>query len=319
MTADLAYSYDDILLYPQQGVVKSRSEVDTTAYIGKYIMNMPIFSSPMETVTGLEMAYAMAARGCIGVMHRFGPPSLLDEWAYLVKAKYPAMPVAIAVGFDDWGNVGVDADIHVLDVAHADTAPMLRYVDAIKARHPDKILVAGSVATYNGARRLFNAGADVLRVGIGAGAACTTRTKTGFGVPMVVSIEECASVAKSFGKQIIADGGIKNSGDVVKALAVGADFVMIGRMLAGTKEAPKGRQYFGQASSMSSAYNGRYEEGAVGEVEDQGTVYEVLHQIEDGLRSGISYGGGSNIQEMQRRAMYRIVTPLTMGESGVRI
>ena len=316
---ELAYSYDDILLYPQQGVVKSRGDVDTSAYIGEWKMRMPIFSSPMETVTGVEMAREMAMLGCVGIMHRFGPPSLLDEWVYLVRSKHPNMPIAVAIGYDDWGNVGIDADIHVLDVAHADTAPMLRYIDAIKARHPNKILVAGSVATYNGARRLFNAGADVLRVGIGAGAACTTRTKTGFGVPMVTSIQECASVAKSFGKKIIADGGIKNSGDVVKALAVGADFVMIGRMLAGTKEAPRGREYFGQASTASSAYNGRYEEGAVGEVEDQGTVYEVLHRIEDGLRSGISYGGGSNIQEMQRRANYRIVTPLTMGESSVRI
>ena len=314
-----ALSFDDILLYPQQGVVASRSEVDPGAEIGGWKMTLPVFSSPMETVTDREMAKAMARLGCIGVMHRFGTPGQLDEDIYMLRVSAPPMPVAIAIGYDDWPNVGLDANILVLDVAHADTMPMLKYMEAIKDRYPDKILVAGSVATYNGARRLINAGADILRVGIGAGAACTTRTVTGFGVPMVTSIQECASVAQSFGKKVIADGGMKNPGDIVKALAVGADYVMLGRMLAGVNEAPKGNAYFGQASNKSAATNGRYIEGAAGTVERAGPLVNVLGAIEDGIRSGISYGGGRNIEEMRLRAVIQQVSPLTMGENGVRI
>lgn len=271
----------------------------------------------MEAVTDGNFAWGMAREGCLGVIHRFQRVKTVHDWVFTLQGG--GYLAAIAIGYDDWDRVKIPADILVLDVAHADTKAMLTYVEQIKGLHPDKILVAGSVATYNGARRLINAGADILRVGIGAGAACTTRTVTGFGVPMVTSIQECASVAQSFGKKIIADGGIKNTGDIVKALAIGADYVMMGRMFAGAKESPYGNRYFGQASVSSAANTGRHIEGASGEVEESGTLAEILDGIEDAIRSGVSYGGGTTIEEMRLRAVIQQVTPLAMIESSVRI
>lgn len=318
MTPQKALSYDDVLLYPQQGVVASRSEVDTGTMIGDWHMRLPVFSSPMETVTGLDMALAMAREGCIGVLHRFGTHDDMVEDVEHLRSRGPAMPTAIAIGLRD-NRASIDADILVLDAAHADTKDVLLYLEAVRKDYPDKILVGGSVATYNGARRLINAGVDILRVGIGAGAACTTRTVTGFGVPMFTSVQECSSVADSMGKKIIADGGIMNTGDIVKALAAGADYVMMGRMFAGTVQSPMGQAYFGQASSQSAAHGGKYIEGASGYIDDQGTVSDVLQDIDDALRSGISYGGGTDIKTLRERAQFHEVSPLAMAESSVRV
>ncbi len=312
-----ALSYDDILLYPQQGLLKSRKEAIVYTLLDGWHLRLPVISSPMETVTDGNMAVEMAKNRCLGVIHRFQDPKIMHD--YVLTLKGMNRPAAIAIGYNDWDRVAIPADILVLDVAHADTKPMLTYLERIKGENPDKTLVAGSVATYNGARRLINAGADILRVGIGAGAACTTREVTGFGVPMVTSIQECASVASSFGKTIIADGGIKTTGDIVKALAVGADYVMMGRMFAGVNESPLGNKYFGQASANSAAHDGRHIEGESGSVEAQGGLSEVLDRIEDAIRSGISYGGGTTIEEMRLRAVIQTVTPLAMIENGVRI
>lgn len=312
-----ALSYDDILLYPQQGVLKSRKDADVHADLGKWKLRLPVISSPMETVTDGRMAYYMAIEGCLGVIHRFQDAKTIHEWVLIIQAS--GKPAAIAIGYDDWERAAIPADILVLDVAHADTKAMLTYLERIKAENPDKLLVAGSVATYNGARRLINAGADILRVGIGAGAACTTREVTGFGVPMVTSIQECASVAASFGKQIIADGGIKTTGDIVKALAIGADYVMMGRMFADVREAPRPGEYFGQASNRATEASGRHVEGASGTVEVRGSLAQRLNDVEDAIRSGVSYGGGRTIEEMRLRAVPQTVTPLAMIESGVRI
>jgi IMP dehydrogenase len=316
-------AYDDVLLYPQQGVVGSRSEVDVRAELPGWPLplRLPIWSAPMETVTDFHMARAMSQQGCIGVINRFQPDTQTTSDARDLKRELPLNPVAVAIGafVPQWLRHCQEIDILVLDVAHADTKDMLLNIEIIRREFPDKILVAGSVATYNGARRLINAGADILRVGIGAGAACTTRTVTGFGVPMVTSIEECSSVAQSHGKKIIADGGINTTGDIVKALAVGADYVMMGRMFAGVDESPKGNEYFGQASHKSAAHTGRHIEGHAGEVSPTGPLQDVLDDIEDAIRSGVSYGGGHNIEEMRQRASTLLVSPLAMKENGTRI
>lgn len=313
-----ALSYDDILLYPQQGVVASRSEVDITASLNGWVFRMPIMSSPMETVTDANFAECMAREGVLGVMHRFMAPSELDERMSWFKLRNPESPVAIAIGMEELKSPMLDPDIAVLDVAHSDTEPTLRAIENYKRVKPHVYLIVGSIATYNAARRAINAGADALRVGIGAGAACTTRTVTGFGVPMVTSIMEVSSVAQASGTPVIADGGIKTTGDVVKALAIGADWVMMGRMFAGVEESPHGTDYFGQASIRSAAHTGRHVEGEVGTVQPQGTLSGVLDGIEDAIRSAVSYGGGTNLEELRQRAVIQEVSPLAMVENGVR-
>lgn len=317
-------SYDDILLYPQHGVVASRSEVDISATLNGWKFRMPVMSSPMETVTDNNFAVKMHQAGCLGVIHRFSREGDHKFKFDKVDERFRNNnyhPHAIAISGTelyrlDWLPDYID--IAVLDVAHADTKVMLKGVDDFKRRYPDKFLIVGSIATYNAARRAINAGADALRVGIGAGAACTTRTVTGFGVPMVTSIQEVANVAQPHDIPVIADGGIKTTGDVVKALAVGADWVMMGRMFAGVEESPHGTEYFGQASPKSAAHTGRHVEGAVGKVAPQGSLSSVLDQIEDAIRSGVSYGGGRTIEEMRQRTVIQEVSPLAMVENGVR-
>jgi IMP dehydrogenase len=320
VTANTALSYDDILLYPHKGKVASRSDVDISIRLGNWTLPTPFISSPMETVTDKYMARALFDNMAgLGVLHRFGV--FADSRASTDKLRgWGVAPIATAIGYGDMERLYLEnVDIFVLDVAHAYSIKVLEWISMIKRKRPDVYLIAGSIATAAGALEVLDAGADALRVGIGSGAACTTRTVTGFGVPMVTAIQEVASVAKHREVPIIADGGIKNSGDVVKALAVGADAVMLGRLLAGCDEAPLQGSYFGQASSKSAASNGSHIEGASGEIEDVGPVAGVIEQLSQGLRSGISYGGGTNIKEMQAIAAYNIVTPLSMVESGTRI
>lgn len=304
-------SYDDILLYPQQGHLASRKDADITATLNGWTFRMPIMSSPMETVTNNKFATKMSQYGCLGVIHRFKPDERYNNTV--------AIPKAIAIGFDELVLRQPDyVHIAVLDVAHSDTGPTLRAIEQFKVVNPHVFLIVGSIATYNAARRAINAGADALRVGIGAGAACTTRTVTGFGVPMVTSLQECSQVAQAHDIPVIADGGIKNTGDIVKALAVGADWVMMGRMFAGTDESPRGNNYFGQASNQSAAHTGRHVEGASGTVEPSGPLVQVLDDIEDAIRSAVSYGGGTNLEEFRQRAVIQEVSPLAMVENGVR-
>ena len=314
-----ALSYDDILLYPQQGVVASRSEVDISASLNGWRFRMPIMSSPMETVTDHRFAQYMRGCGVLGVIHRFGS---VDSFGNKIDERYInniSSPHAVAIGYDELSaKIPQYVSIAVLDVAHSDTEPTLRAVEGFKKVNPHVFLIVGSIATYNAARRAINAGADALRVGIGAGAACTTRTVTGFGVPMVTSIQEVAAVAQTHDIPVIADGGIKTTGDIVKALAVGADWVMMGRMFAGVEESPRGTDYFGQASVKSAAHTGRHVEGEVGTVQPSGTLANVLDGIEDALRSAVSYGGGASLEEFRQRAVIQEVSPLAMVENGVR-
>lgn len=315
MSIKQALSFDDILLKPQEGIIDSRSLVDISIELGKWKLPTPFISSPMETVTDMRMAIALNKAGGLGVLHRF------SKFANSRAAtdglhSMGVSPIATAIGYGDHERLWLEhVDFFVLDVAHAYSRKVLHWVEAIKKNRPEVYLIAGSVATFEGALALRDAGADALRVGVGSGAACTTRLVTGFGVPMVTAIEQCFAA----GIPVIADGGIKNSGDIVKALAVGASAVMLGRLFAGCDEAPRPGEYFGQASEKSAASNGSNIEGTVGLIEDVGPVREVVKQLAEGLRSGISYGGGTDIQGLWDNAEYYQVTPLSMTETGTRI
>lgn len=219
------------------------------------------------------------------------------------------------------------ADAIVIDTAHGHSAGVLRKIAEIRAHFPNRTLIAGNIATAEGARALYEAGVDVVKVGIGPGSICTTRVVAGVGVPQVTAIYDAASVAREYGKTIIADGGIKYSGDIVKALAAGGDAVMLGSMFAGTDEAPgeteiyQGRKFktyrgMGSIAAMKKGSSDRYFQGSVneanklvpegieGRVAYKGAVSDIVFQMIGGIRSGMGYVGAANLKELHDNAQF---------------
>lgn len=233
-------------------------------------------------------------------------------------------------------DAGVDAI--VIDTAHGHSAGVLRKISEIRASFPDRTLIAGNVATASGTAALFDAGVDIVKVGIGPGSICTTRIVAGVGVPQITAVYDAASEARKRGKAIIADGGIKFSGDIVKALAAGGTAVMLGGMLAGTDEAPgefeifQGRRFktyrgMGSLAAMSHGSSDRYfqsgvneanklvPEGIEGRVAYRGALADVIYQMEGGLRSGMGYVGAANIAALQGNAQFVKITGAGLKES----
>ncbi|MFS5460981.1 IMP dehydrogenase [Streptococcus agalactiae] len=219
------------------------------------------------------------------------------------------------------------ADAIVIDTAHGHSAGVLRKIAEIRAHFPNRTLIAGNIATAEGARALYDAGVDVVKVGIGPGSICTTRVVAGVGVPQITAIYDAAAVAREYGKTIIADGGIKYSGDIVKALAAGGNAVMLGSMFAGTDEAPgeteifQGRKFktyrgMGSIAAMKKGSSDRYFQGSVneanklvpegieGRVAYKGSVADIVFQMLGGIRSGMGYVGATNIKELHDNAQF---------------
>ena len=219
------------------------------------------------------------------------------------------------------------ADAIVIDTAHGHSAGVLRKIAEIRAHFPNRTLIAGNIATAEGARALYDAGVDVVKVGIGPGSICTTRVVAGVGVPQITAIYDAAAVAREYGKTIIADGGIKYSGDIVKALAAGGNAVMLGSMFAGTDEAPgeteifQGRKFktyrgMGSIAAMKKGSSDRYFQGSVneanklvpegieGRVAYKGSVADIVFQMLGGIRSGMGYEGAANIKELHDNAQF---------------
>lgn len=308
-------TFDDVMIAPRLGVVSSRDEIDTSTTIAGWGFKIPVMSAPMQAVTERRMAIEMAKVGGLGVIHRFSTALYQQRWLTSVPR-----PKAMAIGMK--GGIErakiVDCDILVMDVAHAHSKDGIEFVKAVKKEFPDRMLIAGSVASRSGARDLLEAGADALRVGIGPGHACTTRIQTGCGIPQLSAIIDCSEVAAEYGKQVIADGGIRSSGDIVKALAAGASCVMIGRLLASAIESPLPGRYFGQASA-ASAVSSRYIEGDVGAVEMNGRVSQIIDSLMAGVRSGISYAGAYDIPSLQEKAHFIRVSAASVIESHPKI
>ena len=229
------------------------------------------------------------------------------------------------------------ADFLVLDSAHGHSRNILDAIRAIKAAHPDCQLVAGNVGTYEGAKALIAAGADAVKVGIGPGSICTTRVVAGVGVPQITAIMEASRACREAGKRLIADGGVKFSGDIVKAIAAGGDTVMMGGLFAGTEESPgetvlyQGRTYkiyrgMGSIDAMREGSSDRYfqekskklvPEGIVGRVPFKGPVTESIYQLVGGLRSGMGYCGCATIEDLQEKAQFVRISPAGLRESHV--
>ena len=233
--------------------------------------------------------------------------------------------------------VRVRADVLAIDSAHGHSSRVLEAVRAVKKAFPGVGLLAGNVATYEGALALIDAGADAIKVGIGPGSICTTRVVSGAGVPQITAISECSRAAREFGVPVIADGGIKYSGDITKAIAAGADTVMIGSLLAGTDESPgetilyQGRTFktyrgMGSMSAMSQGQANRYEqdpasklvpEGIEGRVAAKGPLADLVYQLVGGLRSGMGYCGVPDIPSLQKNARFLRISPAGLRESHV--
>ncbi|EIN8086416.1 IMP dehydrogenase [Campylobacter jejuni] len=248
---------------------------------------------------------------------------------------------AIGVGQMDRVDALVEAgvDVVVLDSAHGHSKGIIDTVKAIKAKYPNLDLIAGNIATAAAAKALCEAGVDAVKVGIGPGSICTTRIVSGVGVPQISAIDECVEEANKFGVPVIADGGIKYSGDIAKALAVGASSVMIGSLLAGTDESPgelftyQGRQYksyrgMGSLGAMQKGSSDRYfqqgtaqdklvPEGIEGRVPYVGSIRSVVHQLLGGLRSSMGYVGAKDIEDFQKRAEFVEITTAGLKESHV--
>ena len=352
-------TFDDVLLIPAESHVLP-NEVNLSTQLAKNIkLNIPLISAGMDTVTEGPMAIAMALQGGIGVVHKnMSIQAQAGEVANVKSVVVPANATKAAV--DDQNRllcaaaVGVTsdtferatalleagADAIVIDTAHGHSAGVLRKIKEIRDHFPDATLIAGNVATGEATKALFDAGVDVVKVGIGPGSICTTRVVAGVGVPQITAIYDAASVAREYGKPIIADGGIKYSGDVVKALAAGGNAVMLGSMLSGTTEAPgevfeeNGKRYksyrgMGSVGAMAQAHGSsdRYFQGGVNEanklvpegiearVEYKGDVSDIVFQIDGGLRSGMGYVGAPDIPTLIDKAQFVQITNAGLRES----
>ena len=323
-----ALTYDDVLLVPSYNHWESRKVVDTRVSDRTGILNLeiPVMTSNMDTITESGMANFINSKGGIGVLHRF---MSVEDNVKMFKECNPPVFVSVGCSDDDLQRAEAlhdsGAGFFCIDVAHAHAKYVGRTLKNLRdLLGKNSCIMAGNVATYAGADYLASCGADIVKVGIGGGSVCTTRIKTGFGVPNLTAIKDCSRVDRS----VVADGGIRNPGDVVKALAFGADFVMIGSMLAGTRPTPgnvitrttdDGRElrvkmYRGMASSeVHDDYHGglaewKTAEGISVEVEYRESEETIIADIVGGLRSGMTYAGASSIRELQRKLDYVRIT-----------
>lgn len=327
-----ALTYDDVLLVPALSGISSRSlPILKTRLTKKIEIHIPIISANMDTITEKEMALAMAHLGGVGILHRFMP--INDQVKQVQDLKNQGIyPIAASVGIKPEDRqraqalVNAGVDILTVDIANGYLLAMHEFVAWCKKEFPHVEIIAGNVASGPGAKALIEAGADAVKVGIGPGSMCTTRLITGVGVPQLTAIAWCAQACKPFNVPIIADGGIRHPGDIVKALAAGADTVMVGWLLAGTQETPgpmiEGQKIYRGMASRSAQESwrgglplGMAPEGESRQVAFKGSVKELVPEILGGIRSAMTYLNASNIAELRKNALFVEITPQGWNES----
>jgi IMP dehydrogenase len=330
-------TFDDVLLTPRHSEISSRKDTSLTSKITKnFSLDLPIVTANMDTVTEVEMACAMAELGGLGSLHRFVTTEEQVAMVKKIREHHEAhglkSPIAASIGVKEDGKKRGDAlveagvNIITLDIAHGDSIMMLDVLDYMKKKHPQVDIIAGNVATAEATTRLINAGADSIKCGIGPGSMCTTRIITGHGVPQLTAIALCVSAAKEHGIPVIADGGIKNSGDMVKAFCAGASAIMVGSLVSGTLETPgevkSGKKaYRGMASkSAQVSWRGDLPKGMAAEgeatmVSCKGSVKDVMQELSGGIRSGMTYLGVEVIEKMAMAGLFMEMTPSGMSES----
>jgi len=325
-----AFTFDDVLLIPAYNHYESRQHVDVsvTDRTGKLSLKLPVMTANMDTITESAMASWIGAKGGIGVLHR--AMSIDRNVAEFRRCTAQAF-VSVGTSEEELQRAealrDAGASYFVVDVAHGHAKYVGKTLKKLRALLPEACLMAGNVATYAGADFLASVGADVIKVGIGPGSVCTTRIKTGHGVPQLTAIQDCARCDRS----IVADGGLRYPGDIVKALAFGADFVMIGGMLAGTRPTPgevvsdaagrRVKQYRGMASrEVADEHHGGIAEWKTAEGVATSVPYRededaIMADVIGGLRSGLTYAGSKTIKELQRKLNYVVITSSGWRES----
>lgn len=327
------FTFDDVLLVPQLSDINSRKDVDlgVVAKNNVYGLSLPVFSSNMDTITESGMAIYIRSKGGAGVLHRF----MSIERNVEEYKKSPNLTfMSVGVGDKEYDRFlalfHAGARNFCVDVAHGHSKQVANMINRMKNyQGKDNIIVmAGNVCTFQGTEFLRDSGADLVKVGIGPGSVCSTRIKTGHGMPQLSAIQDCAGA----GISIVADGGIRTPGDIVKALAFGADFVMLGSMLAGTHYTPGvmmmngnaklSKNYRGMASKEVAEENGGLSEWKTAEGISTSVPYrneketeEIMQDIIGGIRSGLSYSGCRTIKELQEKVRYVTITNNSLIES----
>ncbi|MDE8126151.1 IMP dehydrogenase [Erysipelothrix rhusiopathiae] len=352
-----AYTFDDLLLVPAKSEVVPAQVKLQTRLTDKITLNIPIVSAAMDTVTEDAMAIMLAKLGGMGFVHKNMP---VEAQAAMIKAVKETevessfedanidpqgrlrVGAAVGVGESSLERVRalVDAgvDIVAVDSAHGHSQGVIDTVRMIRAEFPELDIVGGNIVTAQGATDLIYAGANVIKVGVGPGSICTTRVVAGVEVPQLTAVNDVYSVARQYGVGVIADGGIKLSGDIAKALAAGGSCVMLGGLLAGTEETPgevmevfgkkvKGYVGMGSLSAMQRGSSDRYFQGGVSELKKlvpegieatvpfKGSIRDVIYQMLGGLRSGMGYCGCGTIEEMHQKAQFVKITGAGLRES----
>jgi IMP dehydrogenase len=326
--------FDDILLVPQYSDVTSRKDVKLNTVIGTGSsgigLGIPIIAAPMDTVCEYELAVATRKKGGLGIIHRYNTLEERIRQVKMVKAHERAI-CGVAVGAtgnflsEAWQLAFAGASVILVDTANGHSEYAIEAVKRIRRTLSNSVhIMAGNVSTYEGFARLRDAGANSIRVGIGGGSVCTTRIVSGHGMPTLASIMDIREkIGYSDRTSIIADGGIRNSGDAAKALAAGANAVMVGSLLAGTDESPgeliDGYKTFRGMASEEAQKDGRGSvsviEGIKTSVPYRGSVDDVLTEITGGLGSALSYSGAHNLKEFYKESEFIKVTHSSLGES----
>ncbi len=339
-----ALTFDDVLLLPRYSNILP-SEANISLNLSKNItLSSPFLSSAMDTVTESSMAIAMAKSGGIGVVHR--NLSIKNQTIEIKKVKKKDLLVGAAIGTGDNDldrakslyDEGVD--LIVIDTAHGHSEKVLKTLSKLKNKNYKTPVCVGNIATAEAAKKLYNSGADIIKVGIGPGSICTTRMVAGIGVPQITAIMNVYSVLKGKKVKIISDGGIKFSGDIAKAIAAGADGIMMGSIFAGTDESPgkkfkiKNKYYkkyrgMGSIGAMSAGSSNRYfqknykdkskfvPEGVDGRVLYKGRVSDIIYQLQGGLRSSMGYIGAKKLKDLRKNAKFIKITKAGFYESMV--
>jgi IMP dehydrogenase len=343
-TINEALTFDDVLILPRYSSVLPANTDVSLNLTDKINLKVPFLSSAMDTVTESNMAVAMAKAGGIGVIHRNLKIKNQSKEIKKVKNKNLLVGAAIGTNQEDLERARVLLDngvnLIVIDTAHGHSKKVLNVLSRLKKINNKIPVCVGNIATGEAAKELFNSGADIIKVGIGPGSICTIRMVAGIGVPQISAIIEVKKALKKKKIKIISDGGIKFSGDIAKALAAGADAIMMGSIFAGTDESPgkkfkvKGKIYkqyrgMGSIGAMSSGSANRYfqknykdkskfvPEGVEGRVEYKGSVSKIIYQLQGGLRSSMGYIGAKNLNEIKKRAKFIKITKAGFYESMV--
>ncbi len=339
-----SFTFDDVTLVPQYSSVLP-SETITSIKLGENLkLDIPLMSSAMDTITESKMAIAIAKSGGIGIIHR--NLSIIEQAKEVKKVKKNNLFVGAAVGTNTkdidrvYKLLESKVDLIVVDTAHGHTKKVLSIIKKIKKISKKCILCAGNIATAKAAKFLADLGVDIVKVGIGPGSICTTRLVAGIGVPQLSAILDVKKALKNYKTKIISDGGIKFSGDLAKAIAAGADAIMIGSLFSGTTESPgkifkykrklyKNFRGMGSVGAMSMGSADRYfqkknkntskyvPEGVEGIVQFKGPVNKIIFKLIGGLRSSMGYMGSKTIKELQKKSEFVKITKAGFYESTV--